>query len=409
MPCAAAPRRLAAAAAAAGAGARARALRHCSLRLQRGCPGRPLVHRLVVLPCRAEAASGSSQAQQLQQRRRYAVGSALRRERAYVFALATEYRQEAAILQRSARRLGYRLKFVGVGDPWVGWGTKLIQYRRALAEGLQPGGGLRPDDPVMLLDGWDTALIGPAEEFCEKMAGLTYGSENVPWYAGERICGPDFFVANRLDAVLGDPGTPWRYPNAGAMAGRAAAVLHLMEALLEGQATADGQPFPKDGNDQGRLHEHLLDLGERGEPLPYLVDSRCGLFQCLYEREPQWELYDPPGAVLPRLRNTLTGESPLVLHGNGHTGRWFMSGLWREMDFLRRVGLSPEDLAHLPFDGPVAPGSVPDAATERNWLATFQIYQIIEQQLAYARLGITWDPWKEAEQAAAAQGSQSTP
>ena len=31
-------------------------------------------------------------------------------------------------------------------------------------------------------------------------------------------------------------------------------------------------------------------------------------------------------------------KSPrIVLHGNGHTGRWFMSQLWREMDFLRRA------------------------------------------------------------------------
>ena len=29
--------------------------------------------------------------------------------------------------------------------------------------------------------------------------------------------------------------------------------------------------------------------------------------------------------------------SRIVLHGNGHTGRWFMCNLWREMDFLKRV------------------------------------------------------------------------
>eukprot|EP00439_Symbiodinium_sp_Y106_P044114 s7751_g5.t1 len=40
------------------------------------------------------------------------------------------------------------------------------------------------------------------------------------------------------------------------------------------------------------------------------------------------------------------------------------------------------------------------AATERNWMATFQLYRIIEQQMAYARVGIEWDPWKMAEQEA---------
>eukprot|EP00913_Durusdinium_trenchii_P033813 g31652.t1 len=210
-------------------------------------------------------------------------------------------------------------------------------------------------------------------------------STSQPWYAGERICGPDFFKANRIDAVYPDPGTPWRYPNAGCMTGRAEPVLELIDELLAG--AGDGETLPEDGDDQGRLHEHLLELGERGDRtasqeererrvrqertkkrnhpnmLPYFVDSTCRIFQCLYEAEAQWTLEDArPGELLPRLRNRQTGEEPIVLHGNGHTGRWFMSNLWREMDFLRRVGLTTEELAHLPYDGPVAPGTVPDEA-----------------------------------------------
>ncbi|CAK9025830.1 N-terminally processed] [Durusdinium trenchii] len=143
------------------------------------------------------------------------------------------------------------------------------------------------------------------------------------------------------------------------MTGRAEPVLELIDELLAG--AGDGETLPEDGDDQGRLHEHLLELGERGDRLPYFVDSTCRIFQCLYEAEAQWTLEDArPGELLPRLRNRQTGEEPIVLHGNGHTGRWFMSNLWREMDFLRRVGLTTEELAHLPYDGPVAPGTVPD-------------------------------------------------
>merc|ERR1712048_119005 len=96
----------------------------------------------------------------------------------------------------------------------------------------------------------------------------------------------------------------------------------------------------------------------------------------------------------PRLRNKLTHERPIVLHANGHTGRWFMSGLWREMCFLHHIGLTREELMHLPHDGPVPPGTVPDAATERNWKASFQLYRLIEMQMALARQGIKWDPWQ---------------
>jgi len=323
-------------------------------------------------------------------------------EQAHVLSIATEYRQEAVILQRCAKLLGYKFQFCGLGDKWVGWGTKLVQYRRALERGLGEG-TIDPDDPVLLIDGWDCAIVGPAEEFKRKMASPPFSEVAVPWYAGERICGPDFFRASRIDAVTPDLGTPWRYPNAGCMAGRAEAVLTLVQDLLEGPG---GVAFPEDGNDQGRLHEHLLEIGEAGEPAPLAVDGRCSIFQCLYEQEPQWDLEDNDENAIPRLRNRLTGELPIVLHGNGHTGRWFMSGLWREMRLLPRIGLTVEELAHLPHDGPVPPGTVPDEATERNWNATFQLYRIIETQMAYARMGVEWDPWKIAAEAGAGEGGR---
>ncbi|CAJ1344846.1 unnamed protein product [Effrenium voratum] len=290
--------------------------------------------------------------------RRFATADASSvRETAHVLSIATEYRQEAVILQRSAKLLGYRFEFCGFRERWVGWGTKLVQYRKALRAGLAEG-RIAASDPVLLIDGWDCAIIGPAEEFIEKMSQPPFADNPQPWIAGERICGPDFFKANRIDAVFPDPGTPWRYPNAGCMTGRAEAMLQLIEDLLHG--TGDGSSFPEDGNDQGRLHEHLLDLGERGDTLPYFVDSTCRIFQCLYEAEPQWQL--EPAEPLPRLRNLQTAERPIVLHGNGHTGRWFLSKLWREMEFLKRVGLTIEELAHLPHDGPIPPGTVADEA-----------------------------------------------
>eukprot|EP00435_Cladocopium_sp_Y103_P042538 s734_g11.t1 len=37
-------------------------------------------------------------------------------------------------------------------------------------------------------------------------------------------------------------------------------------------------------------------------------------------------------------------------------------------------------------------------ATEKNWMATFQLYRIIDKQMALARVGVEWDPWKIAAQ-----------
>lgn len=178
-------------------------------------------------------------------------------ETAHILSIATEYRQEAVILQRSAKLLGYKFQFCGFREKWVGWGTKLVQYRKALRLGLAKG-QIAASDPVLLIDGWDCVLVGPASEFIEKLSMAPFTDGPQPWYAGERICGPDFFKANRIDAVYPDPGTPWRYPNAGCMTGRAEPVLKLIEDLLDG--AGDGDTFPEDGDDQGRLHEHLLEL-----------------------------------------------------------------------------------------------------------------------------------------------------
>eukprot|EP00435_Cladocopium_sp_Y103_P015609 s2626_g3.t2 len=259
-----------------------------------------------------------------------------------------------------------------IREKWVGWGTKLVQYRKALQLGLETG-RIAANDPVLLIDGWDCVLVGPASEFIEKLSMAPFTNGPQPWYAGERICGPDFFKANRIDAVYPDPGTPWRYPNAGdfttfhsCMTGRAEPVLKLIEDLLDG--AGDGDTFPEDGDDQGRLHEHLLELGKKlmdwsdatGSCHTLLIQSVASFSVSTKQSHSLWELESPsPTELLPRLRNLQTGQRPIVLHGNGHTGRWFMCNLWREMDFLRRVGLTPAELAHLPHDGPVAPGTAP--------------------------------------------------
>ena len=91
----------------------------------------------------------------------------------------------------------------------------LLKGWQALKQGLCSG-SMAPSDCVLLIDGWDCVLVGPASEFLQKMASEPFRGAQ-PWYAGERICGPDFFKANRIDEVYEDPKTPWRYPNAGAL------------------------------------------------------------------------------------------------------------------------------------------------------------------------------------------------
>ena len=50
----------------------------------------------------------------------------------HMLACCTEYRQETAILQRSASRNGFAFHAVGVGQPWQGFATKFLAYSSAL-------------------------------------------------------------------------------------------------------------------------------------------------------------------------------------------------------------------------------------------------------------------------------------
>merc|ERR1711862_697574 len=68
-----------------------------------------------------------------------------------------------------------------------------------------------------------------------------------------------------------------------------------------------------------------------------------------------WDIVD--AGPTPRIVNRLTKARPVVAHGNGHTGRWFLSALYSEMRLLDHFGLTMEDLAHLDHEMPVAPGT----------------------------------------------------
>merc|ERR1711924_47011 len=117
----------------------------------------------------------------------------------------------------------------------------------------------------------------------------------------------------------------------------------------------DGGTLEAAGNDQVRLHDYLIARAQRGEPVPLQLDTECQVFQCMYEEAPMWDVVDDTSA--PRIMNMLTGAHPVVAHGNGHTGRWFLSALYSEMQLLEHLGLSMEELAHLKHEMPVAPGT----------------------------------------------------
>eukprot|EP00971_Amphidinium_carterae_P070042 1386036-Amphidinium_carterae.1 len=77
---------------------------------------------------------------------------------------------------KCAELLGYHYHMVGFCKPWDGWVTKLREYELSLGAALQSG-FIQVDDPVFLVDGWDCAVVGPAEEFRDKLQSEEYASK----------------------------------------------------------------------------------------------------------------------------------------------------------------------------------------------------------------------------------------
>ncbi|CAJ1409947.1 unnamed protein product [Effrenium voratum] len=269
----------------------------------------------------------------------------------HVLACATEYRQETAILQRSAARNGLRFHAVGLGKPWRGFATKFLSYAEKLEE-LRPR--LSSEDRVMLLDAWDTVILGTSDELMAKLATLPEGSVLC---GAERVCGPNHFLVAQVEALYPENHTPWRYPNSGGIIGPPQVMAELLHALIHD--TEDGQTLPAEENDQVRLHDLLIARARNGRRFPLVLDTDCRVFQCMYEEQPQWDvvLDESETPARPRLVNKLTKERPVVAHGNGHTGRWFLSAMYSEMQLLQYLGLSMGELQHLRHEMPVPPGT----------------------------------------------------
>lgn len=265
----------------------------------------------------------------------------------HVLACATEYRQETAILQRSAARNGFRFHAVGLGEPWRGFATKFLAYEKKLQELRRK---LPPDQLVMLLDAWDTVILGSSEELVGKMSQVPSGSILC---GAERVCGPNHFLVAQIEELYPDGHTPWRYPNSGGLVGPLQVMLELLHALVHD--TGSGTALSAEENDQVRLHDFLIARAGEGRPFPLFLDTDCQVFQCMYEEQPQWD--STFAGSIPRLQNRLTGERPVVAHGNGHTGRWFLSAMYSEMKLLDHLGLRMDELQHLRHEMPVPPGT----------------------------------------------------
>mmetsp|Transcript_9202 Transcript_9202/g.24142 ORF Transcript_9202/g.24142 Transcript_9202/m.24142 type:complete len:478 (-) Transcript_9202:146-1579(-) len=274
------------------------------------------------------------------------------RELVHIITCGTEWRQEMRILERSALKNGYLFHAIGLGKEWGGFGTKLIEYHSAL-ERMVGDGEIKGNDLVLLTDAWDTVILGPSTELLDKLLHINLKPEEILCGA-ETVCGPDFFLTLQLEALYPDGETLWRYPNSGGIVGKAMPIVKLLRGLVK-NVTPDGADLDASANDQVRLHEYLLACRSAGSRAPVRLDTTCAIFQCMYMEEPHWSFEK---GTPPRILNMMTGQRPVVAHGNGSTGRRFLAALYCELSLLEHLCLTAVDLSGVPWDGPTEPAAV---------------------------------------------------
>jgi len=286
----------------------------------------------------------------------------------HVLTACNEYRQETVILERSALRAGCTFRAVGLGSDWHGLGTKLAVYDKALQQLV--GGFIGPEDIVLLLDAWDTVMLGHASELHAKLGQMgALGPTEHVICAADRICAPEYKIAPQMERLYPDIRTPWRYPNSGGFAGTGRSLAHFMHQLVQG---AYGGSFSEANDDQLHVQTFLLACAKHGKAFPLIIDEDCRIFQCMGEPRRGWDYEDripAPGKnsnlSYPRIRNQVTGERSSVAHGCGGHGRWFLADVYRELDLLQYLDISEKDLAGLQYAGLVPPG---DSVAQEHWV-----------------------------------------
>lgn len=302
-------------------------------------------------------------------------------ERVHILSACNEYRQETVILERSAQQNGYTFRAVGLGEAWTGLAQKLQMYDQALTDLI--GNTIAPSDHVLLLDAWDTVVLGPATELSEKLAASgVLQLEGGVLVAADRLCCPEHKLSPKMERLFPNLETPWRYPNSGGFAGTAEAVRGLIQSLVR---SAVGGVFDAKGDDQLRLQTFLLARAEAGNRYPVRLDTNCAVFQCMGEQHQGWrfETFSGEGGTAsPRIQNVTTLERPLVAHGCGGHGRWFLADIYRELHLLDHFGISKHDLEGLRYAGLVPPGSRVGPEHWVNqcpWDFPFQLFEMMRR------------------------------
>lgn len=201
----------------------------------------------------------------------------------------------------SCRRWGHEPLVLGQNGSYGGLATKPILLRQAIESGQIP------DEHIVFMDAFDVLFQDdPALAIARGM--LDHSGKIV--FNAER----NLFPANPDDIHPESP-TPWRYLNSGFAVGPTDVFLKCINMLPQDELRADRQREDKSWdtpNDQ-KLWQDLYCSGQA----PIAIDSSCQIAQTMCDvKEDELDFSER------KIRNKVTGETPVGIHLNGPKEFW---------------------------------------------------------------------------------------
>uniref|UniRef100_A0A146LKA1 procollagen-lysine 5-dioxygenase n=1 Tax=Lygus hesperus TaxID=30085 RepID=A0A146LKA1_LYGHE len=217
------------------------------------------------------------------------------------YTVATEETDGYLRYIRSAHLYGYHVKTLGMGEKWeggqmagTGGGHKVNLLRKA----LKPFKG-NNNIIIMFTDSYDVMFLGPPEKVLAKFkkfdSRVVFSAEVLLW--PDKSLAPEFPVTE----------TSYKYLNSGGFIGYAGDILEILEE----------HPVKNEDDDQLYYTKLFLNKTLR-EKYRMRLDHKASIFQNINAATQDLRMnVDKAKTEGTFLENMVTGETPLVLHGNG--------------------------------------------------------------------------------------------
>jgi len=197
---------------------------------------------------------------------------------------------KASCLMDTARTFGVHVKFIGIGETFIGFRERLPILQNYLRT-------VDPEEIIIVMDGYDTLFnnrLGVAlDKFISKNTRILISAEKSFTYQY-----PMYF--EKYEQIK----SPYRFVNAGTYMGYAGDILSMLDNMFE---------VPYDGIDQGMIGAWLYDKLDQPEKVQ--LDTNCDVF---WVTSGDWTELKIIAEEQPEIANPTTKTKPFIIHNTGN-------------------------------------------------------------------------------------------